>query len=254
MPSRQRSFRVEAIVLRHMNYGEADRMIDVFTREMGKLRVIAKGVRKLRSRKAGHLEPFTCASLQLAKGRELPIVTQAEAVNLFDALRENLTLIGYASYVVELLDRFTYGDGENTALYHLLKDTLSQLASGVDPEFLLRFYELHLLDLLGYRPQLRQCARCEIEIQPQDQYFSAEFGGALCPQCGRLTPKAVPVSLPALKYLRHLQRSNFSQASRADIPAGTLHEMEMLLSHYLTYLLERRLNSPDFIRRVARQA
>jgi DNA repair protein RecO (recombination protein O) len=78
MPRPERSFRVTAIVLRHSDWGEADRLLTLFTREMGKLRAVAKGARKMRSRKAGHLEPFTHVKLQVAKGRDLPIVTQAD--------------------------------------------------------------------------------------------------------------------------------------------------------------------------------
>jgi DNA repair protein RecO (recombination protein O) len=250
MPSRERSFRVEAIVLRHQDWGEADRLLVLFTRQVGKLRAIAKGVRKLRSRKAGHLEPFTRASLQLAKGRDLPIVTQAEALDLYMPVREDLGLYGYASYAVEMLDRFTYEEGENLAMFRLLRDTLSRLAKGEDPPFALRYYELRLLELLGYRPQLFTCAHCEEEIKPQDQYFSAEQGGVLCPKCGQGVPGALPVSLNALKYLRHLQRSNYLEATRASIPPQVNIEMENLLQAYITYLLERKLNTPGFIRKI----
>jgi DNA repair protein RecO (recombination protein O) len=91
MPTRPRSQRIEAVVLRHANWGEADRLLWLFTREVGKLRAVAKGVRKPRSRKAGHLEPFTRASLLLAWGRH-PHRHQAEAVNPYPALREDLVL------------------------------------------------------------------------------------------------------------------------------------------------------------------
>ena len=85
------------------------------------MRVVAKGVRKPRSRKAGHLEPFTRVELLLAHGRDLPIVTQAEAKEAYHVLREDLVRMGYASYIIELLDRFTYEEGENFALYRLLE-------------------------------------------------------------------------------------------------------------------------------------
>ncbi len=242
--------RVEAVVLRHSDWGEADRLLWLYTRELGKVRAIAKGARKLRSRKAGHLEPFTRVALQLARGREWLIVTQAETIDAFTPLREELLQVGYAAYVVELLDRFTYEEGENRLLYKLLADTLERLSQGQETNLALRYYEIRLLDLLGYRPQLYQCARCGEEIRPADQYFSAELGGALCPNCGPGYPGARPVSMQALKYIRHLQRSNFTEASRAQISADVNREMELLVQHYLTYLLERGLNTPAFIRRV----
>lgn len=251
MPSRQRSQRVEAIILRHHDWGEADRILGFYTREAGKLRAIAKGARKLRSRKAGHIEPFTHVSLQLAHGRDLYIVTQAETLDSFLDLRENLVKVGFASYVVELLDRFTYEEGENRALFRLLLETLRRLTESDDPEpMIVHYYEIRLLDLLGFRPELTHCVSCEGEIKPEDQFFSAEMGGVLCPKCGHGTSGARPVSMQALKFLRHFQRSSYPEARRARISDPIYREMEILLQHYLTYLLERNLNSPNFLRRV----
>jgi len=250
MPTRERSIRVEAVVLRHMDWGEADRLLWLFTRELGKVRVIAKGVRKLHSRKAGHLEPFTRVGLLLARGREMMIVTQAEAQNTLPLLREDLMRMGYASYVVELLDRFTYEEGQNIPMYDLLADTLSRLCTETDTALVIRYYEIRLLDLLGFRPQLFQCVLCRNEIQPEDQYFSAAQGGVLCPSCGGNTPGARPISLQALKYLRHFQRSSYTEAKRARPTSKNYHEMEILVQHYLTYLLERGLNTPEFLRRL----
>ena len=109
------------------------------------------------------------------------------------------------------------------------------------------------MDLLGFRPQLFKCAQCGAEILPQDQYFSAEQGGVLCPECGRGVPGARAVSTSALKYLRHMQRSGYADAARAKIPQEVNREMEILIQHYLTYLLERSLNTPAFLRRIKRE-
>lgn len=253
MQTRFRSQRVEAIILRHTDWGEADRLLWLFTREQGKLRVVAKGVRKPRSRKAGHLEPFTRASLQLARGREMQIVTQAEAINPNLELREDLVRMGYAAYVVELLDRFTYEEGQDALLYRLLAETLDRLNEESNPAFAVRYYEVRLLERLGFRPQLLQCSRCEEKIMPEDQYFSAALGGVLCPKCGAGYPGARPITQPALKALRHFQRSSYSEAQRLRLSGSVDHELENLMNHYLTYLLERGLNTPAFLRQVRRE-
>jgi len=254
MPAQERSIRTEGVVLRHSDWGEADRILTIFTRQLGKVQAIAKGIRKPRSRKAGHLEPFMHTSMLLARGRDLLILTQAEAVDVFEPLRQDLVLLGYAAYVIELLDRFTYEEGENRSLYNLLVHTLARLSRGDNPDLVSRYYEIRLLDLVGFRPQLVNCAQCDAVIQAQDQYFSAERGGALCPACGRKDPAARPISITALKYLRHFQRSSYRAAGRAQIPGAIFGEIENLMQHYLTYLLERGLNSPAFLRRVKRQA
>lgn len=250
MPRTERSIKVDAVILRHSDYGEADRLLTLFTREAGKLRAIAKGVRKMQSRKAGHLEPFTQVTLMLAQGHDLWIVTQAEATELFQPLRESLPLIGYAGYVVELLDRFTYEEGQNWQLFQLLVETLKRLASEPDPFVPVHYYEMRLLDLMGFRPLLFECASCGKAIQAEDQYFSAERGGVLCPDCGLQVNVVRPISMDALRYLRHFQRSSYNDAKRANPGQDTRDEVEAILNYYLTYLLERNLNSPEFIRQV----
>lgn len=246
-----RSIRAHAIVLRHADWGEADRLVTLYTREQGKMRAVAKGARKITSRKAGHLEPFTQVKLQLSRGRDLFIVTQADTIEAYLPLRENLLLTGYASYVVELLDRFVYEEeSANPTLFRLLADTLKRLAEGIDTWLSVRYYEMRLLDFLGFRPQLFECANCGREIQAEDQFFSFNLGGVICPRCGQGLPHLKPISVETLKYLRHFQRSSYGEAARARPGQEVRGEAENLMQAYFTYLLERELNSPGFLKNV----
>jgi DNA repair protein RecO (recombination protein O) len=247
MPARERVFRSEAIVLRHLDWGEADRLLWLFTREMGKIRAVAKGVRKPRSRKAGHLEPFTRVNLLLAQGRDLPIITQAEMIESHLPLHENLREMGYAAYVVELLDRFTYEEGENVPLFRLLAETLERLCTEPEPAFVVRYYEMRLLDLVGFRPQLFQCVECGNPILPEDQFFSASQGGLVCPKCKEKVPGVRPITVDAVRLLRHMQRSAYPEAARLSLKEPVDRELEQLMQHYFTYLLERGLNTPAFL-------
>ncbi len=246
-----RSFRADSVVLRHSNWGEADRLLVLYTREQGKLRAIAKGARKVTSRKAGHLEPFTHVTLQLAKGRDLLIVTQAETVNAFLPLHDDLIKTGYAAYIVELLDRFIYEEeGPNPSLFKLLIESLDRIEKDTEAWLAVRYYEMRLLDFLGFRPQLFQCANCGREIQAEDQFFSFTAGGVICPRCGRGLPNLHPISLEALKYLRHFQRSSYRDSFRARPSLEVQKETEALMQDYFTYLLERELNTPGFLKNV----
>ncbi len=253
----EHSLRVEAVVLRHNDWGEADRLLSLYTREQGKLRTIAKGVRRMRSRKAGHLEPFTRVALLLARGRDFWIITQAETVDAYLPLGEDLVRTGYAAYVIELLDRFTYEEGENRALYALLVDTLGRVTHEPDAFLAVRYYEMRLFDLVGFRPNLFQCMQCGSVIKAQDQFFSAERGGVLCPKCGSdprttegIATATRPVSMQTLKFMRHFQRSSYPEASRAVLSPSVQAEMESLHQFFITYLLERALNTPAFLREV----
>ena len=251
MPRSEHSLRVEAVVLRHAEYGEADRLLTLYTRQLGKARAMVKGARKLTSRKAGHLEPFTHVKLQLSTGRDLYIVSQADTVDAYLSLREDLLLTGHASYVMELLDRFTYEDNlENPTLFRLLTETLSRLASSPDVWLAIRYYEIRLLDELGFRPQLFECVNCGREIQAEDQFFSFSAGGVICPACGKGLPNLINISVEALKYLRHFQRSSYRDSSRAHAKPETQKEVENLMQGYFTYLLERELNTPGFLKRI----
>src|SRR5512144_2809222 len=246
-----RSFRVDAVVLRHSDYGEADRLLTLFTRQLGKTRAIAKGARKIASRKAGHIEPFTYARLQLAKGRDMLILTQADTVEAYQPLREDLVLTSQASYVLELLYRFTYqDDSESSGLFQFLTDTLARLDAKADPWLVIRYYEMRLLDHLGCRPQLFECANCRREILPEDQFFSFSAGGIICPRCGQGLRNVKPISIETLKYLRHFQRSSYADASRARPSPEVQNEAESLMQGYFIYLLERELNTPGFLKSI----
>lgn len=246
-----RSFRAEAVVLNHRDWGEADRLVTLYTRQRGKLRAVVKGARKTRSRKGGHLQPFTHITLQLARARGPFIITQVETLNAFTPLRENLTLTGQAAYLVELLDRFTYDEEEsNSAIFRLLTDSLDRLARGHDVWLVARYYEMRLLDYLGFRPQLQTCLHCGDPLEPVNQFFSGSEGGIICPDCANQHISLRPIKMETLKYLRHFQRSAYKEASRANPDPKVRAEVENLMQFYLTYLLERGLNSPRFIREV----
>lgn len=248
---RWRSIRVEAVVLRHQDYGEADRLLALYTRQLGKARAIAKGARKITSRKAGHLEPFTHVTLQLAKGRDLWIITQAETLDAYLPIRQDLMRTGYASYVAELLDRFTSEDETgHPSLFLLLTETLTRLASPADPWPALRYYEMRLLDEVGFRPRLFECVHCGGAIQAEDQFFSFSDGGVICPACSANLPSLRSVSVEALRYLRHFQRSTYAEAARVRPDPAIQKEVENLVQGYFTYLLERQLNTPGFLRRI----
>lgn len=245
-----RSYRAQAIVLKHREYDEADRILTLYTLEHGKLQAIAKGVRKVKSRKAGHLEPFTLVLLQLAKGRTWEVIAQAEAQKTFQNIRDDLTLTAQAAYLVELIDRFSYEEGPNRALFQTLADGLQRLNEGFAPETVVHYFELRLLENIGFRPELNRCLACDAKIQPEPQYYSPKLGGVLCPKCFSADLTAWRVSLNTLKYLRYFQRSPWSKIKNRVIPPEIEQEIKNLIQHHFTYLLEKNLKTPDFLKAV----
>lgn len=251
---RERTYRIEAIVLRRSNFGEADRLLTLYSRERGKVRAIAKGARKPQSRKTGHVELFMRTRFLIAQGRNLDIVTQAEMVESYAPLRADLIRTTYASYAVELLDRFTPDDERNPRLYDLLASALEWMGEAPDIRLAARFYELKLLSLAGYQPQLFFCLGCGDPIEEVDQYFSFELGGLLCPACREVDRNAVPASAVAIKVLRYLQTRGWETVRALQLKPVLHRELESLMHGYITYVLERNLKSVDFLKRLRREA
>lgn len=252
MPRPERAFRSHVLILRRRDFGEADRILTVLTPGHGRRDVIAKGARKPISQRTGHVELYTLAEMQIGVGRDLDIATQATLINPWLPLRENLQRGAYAGYAAELLIRFTGDAGdEPAALFELLQMTFEALSNDADPRLAIRYYEIRLLEIVGFRPQLQNCVITREPIEPQDQYFSYEGGGAVCPAAARGGGGAlVPLSLDALKVLRYIQRTPYDEVKILKVGASLHAELERVIQGYIVYLLERRLESVDFIRRV----
>jgi DNA repair protein RecO (recombination protein O) len=250
---RERTYRSEAIVLRRRDFGEADRLLTLFTRDFGKVRALAKGARKPQSRKGGHIELFMRTNFLIARGRTFDIVTQAELVEPYRGLRHDLTHTAYASYIVELLDNFTVEEDRDVRKYDLLARALHWLEDAADLNLAARYYELHILSLAGYQPQLFRCLDCGEQIQEQDQFFSAELGGLLCPASRPADPRARPISAAAVKILRYLQTRPWDTVKVLRLRPSLLAELEAVAHYYLSYILERNLKSADFLQRLRRE-
>jgi DNA repair protein RecO (recombination protein O) len=257
---RERVYRTEAIVLRRIDFGEADRLLTVFTPERGKLRLVAKGARKPSSRKSGHVELFSRGQFLVAVGRDLDIITQAETLEPHLPLHQDLQRTTYAYYVAELADAFAAEQDENRPLFTLLQDALGWLCTASEPSELsgwlslaTRYYELHLLGLVGFQPQLFVCGQCKSQLAPEINYLSAAAGGVLCPKCGYERLGTIALSVNALKVLRFLQTREWEICRLLRISPASHAEIEAALNTYITYHLERKLKSIDFIHRLRRQ-
>jgi DNA repair protein RecO (recombination protein O) len=245
---RLRLYRTPAVILKRMDLGEADRIVTFYSRDVGKIRAVAKGVRRTTSRSAGHLEPFTLSDVMFAVGRELDVISQADTLESFRAVREDLVLTTHAYYLAELVDLLTEDRMENRAVFDVLVDGLRELGVCADARLVLIVFHLRLLDALGYRPELRECVTCRATIEPDRNQFSALMGGVLCPGCGPGEATAHLVGTTVLKLLRFVQ---FTDGRRSVVvPAPVAREAEVLLRAYAEHIVERRLRSPALIARV----
>ncbi len=251
MPRPERSFRTPVLIIKRRNFGEADRLLTVLSPAHGKFNVIAKGARKPTSAKTGHVELFTQADMLVHRGRDLDIAAQSVMMEVYLPLREDLQRGAYANYVAELLDRFTIeDDSTDHGLYDLLNETFARLCVDDDPRLTVRYFEIRLLDQVGFRPELQECVFSHEPLFPQDQFFSYSEGGVVSPVAAKHASSLVPLSLNTLKLLRHMQRSSYAQVKTLTTPQNIHNELERIMLGYITYLLEKRLQSVDFIRRI----
>ncbi len=247
MPRPERLFKTQAIILRRCDYSEADRILTLLTPDHGKLRAIAKGARKLTSRLSGHLELYSRAAVLIARGRDLHIISQAEQLEAFLPLHGDLLRNAYAHYIAELTDRFSEDEETHTPLFGLLGAALGWLCTpGADLALAVRYFELHLLRLSGFAPALFECAVGQEPLTARDQFFSAAEGGVICPEHahGRVVQ---PLSLAALKVLRHMLRSEYVVVRHLRLTPAQHAELERTLGGYLQHLLELRLKSAEFL-------
>ncbi|MDO8716686.1 MAG: DNA repair protein RecO, partial [Dehalococcoidales bacterium] len=194
-----RTYQTEAIIIKKTKLGEADRILTLYTPDLGKIQAVAKGIRRPRSKLAGHLELLTHSMVSFARGRNLDTIIGSQTIDSFLLLKSDLSLTACALYITEMVNQFTPEHIEDRFLFRLLLDTLHQLSQTPNRELLLRHFEIHFLGQVGYRPQLKECVMCRKPLQPTINYFSPGAGGILCPDCRLRQNLVYSISVDALK-------------------------------------------------------
>jgi DNA repair protein RecO (recombination protein O) len=248
---RDRLYRTKGIVLRRRDFDEADRLLTVLTCDRGKVTLLAKGARKIASRKAPHVDLFRQVDLLVHQGRNFGIVSQAEATGAYCNLGEDLQRVAAAHYVAELVDSLLIEGDDTAGVYELTASVLEWLSDGGDPRLCQRYFELHMLDLAGYRPQLFRCLGCDSWVEAVDNRFDIVAGGLYCPTCSEHShPHGRAVSVGAQKVMRFLQRSQVEHCRRLVLSEALHAELESLQSAYMRHVLDRAPKSVRFIEAV----
>lgn len=251
MARQERTFKTDAIILRRHEFREYDWLLTLLTPAEGKIRVIAKGARRWNARTMGHVELFSLARMLVGRGRDLHIVQQSEQMDAHIMLRENLSRGAYANFVVELVDHLIEQDEENPETFDLLRDTLDRLCDlDSDPALVTHFFEVELLRILGFQPQVFNCSYGGEDIKPTAQYFSVDSGGIVCPDHAMHTRGNIAISLDTVKVLRHMHRVEWADLAKLKLRPDVHSELDRVLSAYLLSILENKIRSADFLKRV----
>lgn len=242
-----RTYQTEAIIIKKTKLGEAARILTLYTPHLGKIQAVAKGVRRPRSKMAGHLELLTHSQLSLVRGRNIDTITGTQTINSFLPLKSDLELSSCALYATELVNQFAAADVEDHPVFQLLLATMQRLSQGDNSDLALRYFELQLLSEVGFRPQLEQCVACHKPLKESTNSFSPGAGGMVCSSCRPTQPFAYPLSWQAQKALRSLQGSDYESVSRLKLEPELSHQLKVVIRNYIRYLLERDVKSAAWL-------
>lgn len=266
------TYKTRGIVIKRINLGEADRIITFYTATVGKMRAKALGVRKTESKLAGHLEPFMLIDLIFAKGRNIDVVTSVQILNSFSNLRKNLKKTSFAYFIGELIEKLVPEELKDTRVFNLLLKTLEILNSGSLPlqkslsracrgreserdfySILLLSFEIKLLDLLGFAPQISRCIHCA-KGDLSKCYFSAVLGGILCEKCKTYDRLAMPITSHEIELVHLLRSPEIYQNLNLEnfkINFDLISHLSQKIDYFMRFIFGKNIKSSQFIKQVA---
>lgn len=240
-------YRVQGIVIRSMDYGEGNAIITLCTENAGKAGVLVRGARKVKSRHAALIQPFTEGEFTFFRGGGLGTLNAGEIIRSHHPLREDLTKAAYAAYACELLDRVLHDDEVGTFWFRQLSACLEGLEQDKDPDVIISLYELKVLQGAGYAPQLDNCVMCGKERPEEQLLISPRLGGVLCRSCRHHDPPALEASPRTLKLLRLLAALDMTRLGNVAVKDETRDELKKLMRAFMDVQLGLKLKSRGFL-------
>lgn len=227
-----------AIVLSSMKLGEADKLVTFFTANKGKLKGVAKGARRMKSRFGASLEPFThCGLVVFEKpGDKLARINQSDIVHSFQRLREGWGEIHLAAHMVQLVQRMTPEGEPNLSIYRLLLEGLTFLENGNDRQLSTLLFVIRLVAYSGYQPRWDRCMKCQRPLTGQTVYFSPASGGMVCLKCAEGMERLASISQGTLAFLKASQKMDYAVAHRLKLSSTMKTEVETLFGDHLSYI------------------
>jgi DNA repair protein RecO (recombination protein O) len=240
----------EAVVLRRYPFSEADLVVVFFTRDYGKLRAVASGAKRLKSRLGGALEPLNHVRLRfyLKEGAELGRVTECETLHAHLGRTPVPDLLYTFSYVAELVNEVVEENNPNLPLFRLLLATLEAGAKQVPAPLLLRYFELWTLRLIGLLPNYDYCSVCGRYVKEEGFFAEPDGGLARCGHCAR--ERGLRVRPEAAKLLGKISEQSPAQFASLPVAAPDARDLERLTQRLLELHLEKKLRSYEFVKRL----
>jgi DNA repair protein RecO (recombination protein O) len=236
---------VEALVIRSTTYGESNKIITLYSKEMGKVGVMARGAKKPKSKLGPGSQLFTHGHYLYQKGRGLGTLYQGEAIETFRYIKSDLKSMAYAAYMVDMVDKLTEEAQPYPSLFEWLLKLLELLEEKRPPEVLRLIFDIRMLGLAGIAPELDQCASCGGKEAPF--FFSIAFGGFLCHQCSRKDERSVGLPNPVSRLFHLFKRLDPNKIGEISIKPETIKLMTNLLDAYFDHYSGLRLKTKQFL-------
>ncbi|KJJ84722.1 Recombination protein O, RecO [Candidatus Omnitrophus magneticus] len=238
----------EGIILRKYSVRETSYIFVIFTKKHGKIRGTLKGVRKPYPQFAGNFEMMNRCGISFyrRKKKALDLITGCEAIEPFLNIRKDILRLTYSNYFIELIDKITVEYDVNEGLYTCLSEALRELSGKTNPKHIARIFELKILQSIGFRPRLEQCARCG-EEKFSDIFFSAPIGGILCGHCANQALVSLKISRGAVNFMKKILEIDISRATRVNVTRESAIETEKALSAFIDYYIDSSFNTKKFI-------
>jgi len=241
------SYKTSGIVLKGTNFGEADKILTIFTERFGKIKAIAKGVRKIKSHMAGSLEPFMLVDLQLHEGKTFYIVTGAMIKKDFFSLHNSLSKVAKAFFIGEMSDKFMEEGQENKEIFHLFLSALDEIDKSL-PGPLIQAFQLKIVEAAGFKPELYDCIHCKTKLSAGNNFWDMAESGVLCSNCNMETGHGQEISDQIIKLFRFINNNDFATISKLKIAEKVELEADNILRNYIESILERELKSQRFLK------
>ncbi|HHW56213.1 MAG TPA: DNA repair protein RecO [Clostridia bacterium] len=241
-----RFLKTEAIVLKNNLISETDKIATLFTKKYGKLPAVAKGARRSRSRFVNAIRPFIVANYVLFEGQNYYYIDQWELIEGHTNIEKDLAKFYVASYVGETINKILEENQKSERLYLFLKHSLKAVNDlQIDPLIFISSYNLKLISLLGYMPQLDSCVICgKVDSM---EYFSNSCGGAVCKDCKDKCFDAKPLHQVILKALKYFLKVNYERLQDVKVSGVIKEEVDKIITAYMKEHLETEFKSKDFI-------
>jgi len=237
-----------ALILNRQSYRENDSLVTIYTPDLGKLNLVARGTKKLQSKLAGHIEPITLADIMIIPGKGFDYIGSAVSREVYTGIRRDLNKLYYAGQVIKLFNRLVKEGEAEAGLFFLLADWLGVLNCFSDfskekGELFLGFFTWQFLAALGYKPEMYKCLVRGEEIKPGQSYFNLAKGGLVCQKCfeeQRTSPDFISTELLSIsdncvKIIRFILANKISQAEKVKIDKKLIRELMILSDGFVKF-------------------